>query len=160
MGDVPARRSVRASLGVACLVSSLAAPALCQIDPATALLERAGWDALASGQPHAAAELFRQAVAADPKSARLRLGAGAAAYLERRDADAKLALNRALELDPKLTRARELLGLVLYRSGELDGAIRVYEKLVAETSDKARISESLERWRRESELRDRMTVAI
>ena len=46
-----------------------AAPA--QIDPRTALLERAGWDALAKGQAAQAADAFREALTGDPKNARL-----------------------------------------------------------------------------------------
>ncbi len=38
------------------LVVFVAAPAFAQIDPKTALLERAAWDALVAGQPHAAAD--------------------------------------------------------------------------------------------------------
>ena len=36
-----------------------------QVDPRTALLERAGWDAVAAGEAHAAAEAFREAVRRD-----------------------------------------------------------------------------------------------
>ena len=97
----------------------IAATARAQIDPRGALLERTGWDAIAAGQGAAAARAFRDALAADPKNARLHLGAGMAAVLERRDADAKESLERALELDPKLARARALLGQVLYRLGDL-----------------------------------------
>src|SRR5438309_11358308 len=86
-----------------------------QIDPRTARLERIGWDALAAGRAHAAADAFRDAVAADPKNARLHLGAGLAAALDRRDADARDAFQTALALDPKMTRARAQLGQVLYR---------------------------------------------
>ena len=46
------------------------------------------------------------------QNAQLHLGAGTAAELERRDADAKDALERALTLDPTLTDARALLGQV------------------------------------------------
>jgi len=79
---------------------------LAQIDPRTALIERGAWSALRAGQAHAAAEAFREAIAADPKNARLHLGAGMAASLERRDGDAKDALERALALDAKLIEAR------------------------------------------------------
>ena len=138
----------------------VAAPARAQIDPKTALLERAAWDALAAGQPHAAADEFRQAIASDPKNPRLYLGAGTAAYLERRDADAKEAVDRALALDPRMTRARALLGQVLHRSGDLLGSIRTYETLTAEAPDDKEALATLERWRREAELRDRMQQAI
>ena len=61
------------------------------------LLERAGWDALTAGQAHTAAESFRAALAADPRNARLYLGAGIAAFLERRDGDAGALRQRAEE---------------------------------------------------------------
>ena len=107
-----------------CLLAIGTSASAAQSDPKTAMLERAGWDALAANQPRAAAEAFRQALADDPKNALLHLGAGLAAYIERRDADAQAALGRAVQLNPKLTRARELLGLVLYRAGDLLGAMR------------------------------------
>ena len=131
-----------------------------QIDPKTALLERAGWDALGAGQPHAASESFREAIANDPKNPRLYLGAGTSAYLERRDADAKEALDHALALDPRMTRARALLGQVLHRSGDLVGAIRTYETLTTEVPDDKEARSTLERWRREADLHDRMQQAI
>src|SRR6185295_15144067 len=138
----------------------LAATAHAQIDPRGALLERTGWDAIAAGQGAAAAKAFRDALAADPKNARLHLGAGMAATLERRDADARESFERALELDPKLTRARALLGMVLYRLGDLSGAIRAYETLTADLPDDKDARDLLERWRREAELHDRMSRAI
>src|SRR5262245_13553242 len=113
----------------------LGASASAQIDPRAALLEHAAWEALAAGQARAAAEAFREALAADPKNAKLHLGAGMAAALERRDGDAKDAFERALALDAKLTPARTLLGAVLYRRGDLLGAIRTYEALVADVPD-------------------------
>jgi tetratricopeptide (TPR) repeat protein len=135
-------------------------PLVAQIDPHTAFLERAGWDALAAGNAHAAAEAFRDAIAADPKNARLHVGAGTAAYLERRDADARSELERTLELDPKLSEARALLGQVLYRMGDLSGAIRTYEKVVIETPNQPRLVDTLDRWRREAELHDRMLHSL
>ena len=142
------------------LAVSITAPARAQVDPKTALLERAGWDALVAGQPHVAAESFREAIAGDPKNPRLYLGAGAAAYLERRDADAKEALGHALALDSRMTRARALLGQVLHRSGDLVGAIRTYETLTTEASDDKEALAALERWRREADLNGRMQQAI
>src|SRR6185295_16272585 len=154
----PGRTFVVMRLAAALLF--LAATARAQIDPRGALLERTGWDAIAAGQGAAAAKAFRDALAADPKNARLHLGAGMAAALERRDADAKESFERALELDPKLTRARALLGQVLSRLGNLADAIRTYEALTAETPDDRDARDTLERWRREAELHDRMNRAV
>src|SRR5258708_4845909 len=106
-----------------------------QIDPRTALIERGAWTALEAGQARAAADGFREALAADPKNARLHLGAGMAASLERRDADARDEFERALALDPKLAQARALLGQIQYRMGDRLLAVRTYEALVAIAPD-------------------------
>jgi len=137
-----------------------AAPAAAQIDPQTALVERAAWNALNAGQAHAAAEGFRAALQADPKNARLHLGAGMAAALERRDADAKDAFERAIALDPKLAQARALLGQIQHRMGDTFGAMRTYEALLELAPDDREARATLERWRRESELHDRMQQAV
>src|SRR4051812_34322083 len=96
----PGTQSILAAILVMSLVPRGSAA---QIDPRTAFLEKAGWDALTAGQAHTAAENFRSALAADPRNARLHLGAGIAAFLERRDADARTELERALALDPDLS---------------------------------------------------------
>ena len=134
--------------------------AFAQRDPKTALLDKAGWDALATGNPRAAAEAFREAIAGDPKNARLHLGAGTAAFLERRDGDARHELEQTLELDPKLKQARVVLGQVLYRAGDLPSAIRIYETVVTETPADTQSADRLDRWRREAELHDRMRQTL
>jgi tetratricopeptide (TPR) repeat protein len=131
-----------------------------QIDPRSALIERGAWAALNAGQARAAAEGFRDALAADPKNARLHLGAAMAAALERRDADAREECERALALDPKLAQARTLLGQLQYRMGERALAVRTYETLVRMTPDDAGAAATLERWRRETDLSDRMQLAV
>jgi len=134
-----------------------------QIDPRTALLERTAWDALAAGHPSAAAAAFREALAADPKNARLHLGAAVAASLDRRDNDAKSEAEQALALDPTLHVARALLGQILYRQKDLPGAIRTYELLAAQAADGSDARDAratLTRWRREQELLERMQQAV
>jgi tetratricopeptide (TPR) repeat protein len=131
-----------------------------QIDPRSALIERGAWTALNAGQAHAAAEAFREALAADPKNARLHLGAGMAASLERRDADARDEFERALALDPKLAQARALLGQIQYRMGDRALAVRTYEALLALTPDDRDARATLERWQREADLHDRMQQAV
>jgi len=133
---------------------------MAQIDPRTALIERGAWSALRAGQAHAAAEAFREAIAADPKNPRLHLGAGMAASLEHRDGDAKDALERALALDPKLTEARALLGQIQRRMGDITGAIRSYDTLLTMTPDDRDAKATLDRWQREVELHGRMQQAI
>lgn len=117
------------------------------------------WKVLAAGDARQAADLFRTALVRNPRNARLHLGAGMAAYLERRDDDAQSSLERALQLDPKLTDARELLGVVLYRRGDLFAAIRAYDPLPPSAMSAA-LQERLERWRRELELVNRMELVV
>jgi tetratricopeptide (TPR) repeat protein len=142
------------------LAFALSATLLAQIDPRTALIERGAWNALTAGQAHAAADAFREALAADPKNARLHLGAGIAAALERRDTDARDAFERALALDPKLTQARALLGQMQHRMGDALGAVRTYETLLTLSPDDREAQATLARWRREAELHDRMQQTI
>jgi tetratricopeptide (TPR) repeat protein len=148
------------SLALAIALWPGAPGALAQIDPRTALLEKAGWDALTAGQAQAAVENFRAALAADPRNARLHLGAGIAAYLERRDADAQMELERALALDPSLAEARVVLGQVQHRVGDVRAAISTLEVVVANAPNDVAARATLERWRRELELHDRMQQAI
>jgi len=150
----------QARWALAILLCAAALPAAAQVDPRTALLERAAFDTLNAGRAHEAAGLFHDALAGDPKNARLHLGAAAAAYLERRDADAKEEAERALALDATLTQAREVLGLALYRLGDAAGAIRTYEALVAGAPEETDAAATLDRWRREAELHDRMQQTV
>ena len=161
MSDALMTRSVTTCIVLALMLTFAAVVGRAgQIDPRSALLERSAWDALRAGSAHTAAEAFREALAADPKNARLHLGAAMAAALERRDRDAKDALDRALTLDPKLTQARALLGQVQYRLGDFAGAIRTYDTLVAIAPDDRDAQATVERWRRELELHDRMQQAV
>jgi tetratricopeptide (TPR) repeat protein len=137
--------------------------AAAQIDPHAALAERAAWEALSTGRSRAAAEGFRTALSADPKNARLHLGAAMAAALERRDADAASECRRALAIEPSLRQARALLGQLLHRMNDLSGAIREYETLAATTAaerDLRDVRATLARWQREAELHGRMQQAI
>jgi tetratricopeptide (TPR) repeat protein len=142
------------------MASAFAGSASAQIDPRTALVERAAWNALNAGQAHAAADAFREALAADPKNARLHVGAGMAASLERRDADARDEFERAMALDPRLMQARLLLGQIQYRMGDLQSAMRTYETLLDLAPDDREARATLDRWRREIDLHDRMQQAV
>jgi tetratricopeptide (TPR) repeat protein len=133
---------------------------LAQTSPRAARLEASAWDSLQAREFERAATLFRDALAGDPKNVGLHLGSALASYATRRDAEAKASLERALALDPKQPEARELLGRVLYRQGDLDSAIRAFDAMVEDGAADADITETLERWRREAALRDRMHVAV
>ena len=147
--------------GLAALFSvCLAAAASAQIDPKTAMLEQAGFEALNAGQPARAAAVFRQALAVDPKNAQLHYGAGVAAWLERRHHDARAAFERALSLNPKHSQARLFLGQVEYRLGDLPAAIAAYEALASDTSQPDEIAATVARWRRELDLHHNMQRTV
>jgi hypothetical protein len=155
MAGLQARRIGQALLLAAALAAG--APASAQTsDPRIAIMERAAWDALSRGQTKTAADIFKQALASDPNNAQLYLGAATAAFQDRRDGDAKDALERALSLDPGLAAAGRLMGQVLHRGGDLLGAIRAYETLVKASAPDARDRATLDRWRREFDLQLRM----
>jgi hypothetical protein len=147
-------RLIRLALFALCLHATV--PAAAQVDPKAALLERDGFRLLDAGDARRAAETFREALKADPRNASLHLGAGIAAFMERRDADARRAFEQVLTFDPGSTEARRMLGQVLRRQGDLVGAIRVYEQI----SGRSDTSETLARWRRELELHNRMRNAL
>src|SRR5688572_18356466 len=98
----PCHPSQRLPIAVIVVGLALHTPAaFAQIDPRTALLETAGWDALSAGEARTAAGHFGAALVGDPRNARLHLGAALAAYLEKRDQDARASAERALALDPR-----------------------------------------------------------
>ena len=131
-----------------------------QNSPRVGMLEQAGWSAIRSGDFKAATDAFSEAAKLDPKNAMLRLGAGTAEFLLRHDADAKAHFERALDLDPKLTRARALLAQVVKRQGDLAEAIRLYETVVTEIPDDTGMRDTLDRWKREKDLHERMRVEV
>ena len=131
-----------------------------QNSPRAGMLEQDGWSAIKAGRAQIAADAFKAAIALDPRNARLHLGAGVAAYLQRRNADAKAALEHALELDPKLTDARAQLAHVLRRQQDFQGAINLFEVVVTEVPGDAGARDTLGRWKREMELHERMRLAV
>lgn len=142
------------------LVAAFAASGFAQTSPKAAMLEQTAWAALDARRVQEAADAFAQAIALDPKNPRLRLGAGMAAFLQRRDTDAKQALEYALQLDPQFSRARAQLAHVVRRMGDLVGAIREYERVVSELPEDQGARDTLERWKRELELHDRMRQEV
>lgn len=142
------------------MLLSAGAPAFAQSSPKAGMLEQEGWSALNAGQAAAAEKAFREAIALDPKNARLHLGLGTAAFVLRRDADAKASLEQALVLSPTLIRARAQLAQVAKRQGDLQEAIRLYEQVAIELPDDAGVRDTLDRWKREAELHERMRLTV
>jgi tetratricopeptide (TPR) repeat protein len=120
----------------------------------------AGFLALQQGDANAAATAFEDLLRRHPREATLHLGAGAAAHLLGRDDDAVTSLTRALQLNPKLTPAAELLGQIKYQQGDLDAAIQLYESALASApaGDQTTISRRLEEWRKEAAVHEKLAV--
>ena len=133
---------------------------IAQNSPRVGMLEQAGWSAIKAGNYKAASQAFAEATKLDPKNATLWLGAGTAEFLLRHDPEAKAHLQHAIDLDPKLTLARAQLAQVVKRQGDLAEAIRLYEIVAAETPGDSAVRDTLERWKRERELHERMRLEV
>jgi tetratricopeptide (TPR) repeat protein len=143
---------VRAVLITVLIVAMSAGYAAAQT--ASAAAERSGWRALNEGRLQDAAAIFGDAVKHSPTPAIL-LGAALVAHLQQRHEEARQHLVAALRIDPSLTAASLLLGDVLHRQGDIDGAILVYERALVQAPDHPQILKRLETWRKESALHSR-----
>jgi len=131
-----------------------------QSSPRVGMLEQNAWAAMKAGKPQAAVEAFREAIRLEPKNPMLRLGAGVAELQLRHDSQAKVHFEQALVLDPSLTLARAQLAQVIRRQGDLNEAIRQYEIVAAEAASDPGVRATLERWKRERELHERMRLEV
>jgi tetratricopeptide (TPR) repeat protein len=113
---------MRLRVTVLAIVVLIAAPAVAQVANG-----RAGWDAIRDGRTEDAAAAFAAAIRQQPRDPALHLGAALAALLLGDTAHARESLEEALKLAPDFTTASLLLGDLLYRQSNLQGAIAVYE---------------------------------
>lgn len=141
-------------LAAALLAASLVAGVSAQ-RPSPQQLSRAAWDALNAGRLVDAAAAFDEALKAAPREPTLLVGSALVAHLQSRTDAARRNLIDALAIDPSLTPASLLLGEILYRSGDLDGAIGIYEQALALAPANAQLSKRLDAWRKESALHSR-----
>lgn len=119
-----------------------------------------GWQALRAGNAEAAARAFDEALRLDARDPLSMLGAGVAAHLRGRNEDARQDLAGALRLQPALTAASLLLGEILYRETDLQGAITVYEQALGYAPANAQLTTKLEAWRREAAVHDSFSQRI
>src|SRR5262245_19138929 len=137
---------VRMRLAVMALavVAVVAAPALAQV-----VSGRAGWEAIREGRTEDATIAFAEAIRQQPRDASLYVGAALAAQLLGDMAHARESLEQALKLAPNLTIASLLLGDLLYRQSDLQGAIAIYEAARNYAPDDKTVSARLARLRDE-----------
>ncbi len=132
----------------------LATPAASSQKNRVEALAQEGFTALKDGEGEKASVAFRDAILLDPNNALLHFGAGRAARMLGRDLDARYELQRALALDPRFAPAAVLLGQIAYEGGELDVAIRMYEKALESVPDEPRLKQQLDEWRKEASVHD------
>src|SRR5216684_6285818 len=141
-----ARRAVTAF----CLtVLALASP---QAQSSVTELNDAGWKELRAGNGDRAEALFARALTLRPNDPVLVLGSGVAAQAQGHHREAILRLQRALDLEPRLTVASKLLGQIAYNEGEFDLAIRTNENALKYAPNDPELSDKLDAWRREAEV--------
>src|SRR5688500_19308384 len=122
-----------------------AAPAVQRRTPAEHA--RAGWDALNAGKAQEAADAFGEALKGAPEEPSVLLGAGVSAHLLGQADAARRFLVEAVKYAPAMTAASLLLGEVLYRGNDLNGAIQVYQQALAHAPDHPQLVAKLEVWR-------------
>jgi tetratricopeptide (TPR) repeat protein len=144
--------SIRRLALVALLIVSPAATARAQVGASEAL--NRGFQALQSGDAASAGSIFRDALTRHPSDPQLLFGAGVAASLQGQDKEAIVLLKQALQLEPQLLQAAAILGELLYRQGDLDLAIKMYERALpsAPASVAVAMRGRLAAWREEASL--------
>ena len=115
---------------------------------------RDAFQALEEGRYKDADAAFARALAAKPDDPALLLGAGLTARRLSNTARARELLTRALQIDPALAPASQLLGTLLYEAGDIEGAIRVYDAALVRAPDQARMQARVEEWRKEAALHE------
>jgi tetratricopeptide (TPR) repeat protein len=139
-------------LGAVFVLLAVARPAFPQGIPGTRGGDagRAGWDAIRDGRNEDAATDFEAAIEAEPRDPSLYLGAGLAAQLLGDTGKARAALQQALRLAPNFTTASLILGELLYRESDLQGAITVYETAAKYAPDDKTLAGRLATLRKEA----------
>jgi hypothetical protein len=124
-------------------------PQVTQSDPA-----RAGWEAIQRGDGEKAGASFRAVLAENPTDPRALAGAGMAAHLTGRADQAISYLKKALQIDPEFVQAAYMLGQIAYSQGDLDLAIKSYERVVKLAPGSQAVYQQLEAWKKEAALHD------
>jgi tetratricopeptide (TPR) repeat protein len=135
----------RAALAFAFL-ATMAAPAAGQ----SARPEDVAVQALHNGDADRAASAFAEALQHSPDDPRLHYGAGVAAHLRGRDDEARRFLQKALDLEPRFTAASGLIGELAYDQGDVDVAIRIYERALKYAPMNGPMAAKLKVWRDEA----------
>jgi tetratricopeptide (TPR) repeat protein len=134
----------------AAVLMIMLSPAALQAQSSIVELNEAGWKALRTGNGDRAAALFGEALTLRPTDPVLLFGAGAAADAQGKPRDAMTRLGRALELKPDLTAASRLLGEIAFQQGEVQLAIKTYERALTFAPGEPAIVSGLNIWRKDA----------
>jgi len=118
--------SLSRSACAACLFVAGTTTVVAQSAPPEAIKQ--GFQALQQGEIDKAGSIFRDALTRYPRDPELLLGAAVVAQQQRQDQDAIARLKQALEIEPRLASAAAMLAELLYRQGDIDLAIKWYER--------------------------------
>jgi len=113
---------------------------------------RSGWEAIERGDGEKAAAAFRQALADNPRDAGSLAGSAMASHLLGRDDQAITALKKAIDIQPDFAYAAYLLVQFAYAQGDLDLAIKSYERALKIQPGNRGAYKQLEDWKKEAEL--------
>ena len=115
-------------------------------------LNDAAWKALRDGYNDKAAALFAEALTLRPNDPVLVMGAGVVAHERGNQKEAIARLSRAIELNPRLIDAAKLLGRIAFDEGQVDLAIKTYEKALKVAPGDADLTSGLEALRRDADV--------
>jgi tetratricopeptide (TPR) repeat protein len=121
---------------------------------------RAGWQAIEAGDAAKAQSHFVEALRGAPAEPTLLLGAGLAAHLLGQADNARRSLVDALKYQPSLTPASLLLGEVLYRTDDIQGAIQTYEQALVHAPAHPVLTKRLAEWHKEAALHERFAQKL
>jgi tetratricopeptide (TPR) repeat protein len=152
---LPERFPMLARFAMTALCVGLLSIAPLHAQSSVTTLNDAGWKALQSDKPDRAAALFAEGLTLRPDEPVLLLGAGAAAEAQKKHREAIARLQRALELDPRLTPASRLLGHIAYQQGDVDLAVKTYEKALKYAPGDAQLRSELDAWRQDAAVHQR-----
>jgi tetratricopeptide (TPR) repeat protein len=116
---------------------------------------QAGFAALQQGDTETASRIFRGALEQRPRDPGLLYGAGLAAHMQGRERDALQKLRLALDVEPRMTQASALLGAIAYGEGDLDLAIKTYEKALVHAPANVAMRQQLAAWQGEADVHQR-----
>jgi len=144
--------SAPAALVVLAVSLSQPAPLFAQAQADALTLGRHGWAAIEGKRFGDALAMFTTAARTRPDDASMAMGAGAAAFMLGRNAEAATWLETALQLNPRYIEASVLLGEIHYRAGRVLEAIATYEVAAGQEPQRQALVERLRAWKQEAQL--------